>query len=461
MSRAARRLLAIELRRNEYRWLFPVLLIGAWLIVVEPLDRPVVFWADASVRLRSTFWLLGPFVGMIAAWMACRERRFAAEDLLATTPRSVLQRRLVCWAATTIYGSVVYGLIAVYVYAWTENRSNWGGPDWGVMLVGLLGIPAYAALGFGLGSAKPRRASAFVAFLVLGLVMLILSADNLHRSAFLTPVPRVERSPWQGVTPAVETQQAIYLCGLTAFGLGFVFRSYRRGWVSRLWLTGALAVMVIGVIAMADRLPGVEAREAALTSEDEPELGAPLAGTYQPVCSTETIPVCVHPAYEPMLDEASGELNRLLAVLTDLPDRPGRVELLPVPRGDPAAGTVSYLLRSDDVDGLLMDASHQVAEMLLYPAADVASAEASPDRPADGWQTRNVVIAWVLMEAGRPVSCENGQVTDQGGQRSKAFLAPCEPLQRFAALDSAIRRAWLRDHLANVRAGLVPVEELP
>jgi hypothetical protein len=454
-------LLAIELRRNEYRWLFPVLLVGAWLIVVEPLDRPVVFWADASVRLRSTLWLLGPFVGMIAAWMACRERRFATEDLIATTPRSVLQRRLICWAATVVYGSVVYALIGVYVLAWAAARSNWGGPDWGVILVGLLGIPAYAALGFGLGSAKPRRASAFVAFLGLGLIMLILSSDSLHRSAFLTPVPLVERSPWQGVTPAVASQQAVYLVGLTALGLGFVFRAYRRGWSSRLWVTAALAVMVIGFLGVADRAPDAEARKAALTGQDEPELGAPLPDMYVPVCSDGVIPVCVHPAYEPMLDEASDEMNRLLAALVDLPDRPVRVELLPVPRSEAPVGTVSYLLRSDDVNGLLMEASHRLAEALLYPAADLASAEAPPERPADGWQTRNVLIAWVLKEAGRPISCTNDQVSDHGGPRSKAFLAPCEPLQRFSALDPAIRQAWLRDHLADVRAGLVPVEELP
>lgn len=461
MTRPARRLLAIELRRNEYRWLFPFLLIGSWLTVVDPLDAPVVFWADASVRIRNTFWLLGPFVGMIAAWMACREQRFAVADLLATTPRSVLQRRLLTWVATTLYGVVAYVLVGLYVAAWTASRSNWRGPDWGVILVGLLGIPAYAALGFGLGSARPRRASAFAAFLVLGLMTLILSSDNLRRSAFLTPVPQVERSPWQGVTPAAETQQAVYLIGLIALGLGFVFRSYRRGWQSRLWLTAATALIVFGVAAIVDHTPDASARPIVLPGTSDPEPGAPVPGAYEPACSSAEVPVCVHPAYEPMLDEASDEMNRLLAALVDLPDRPVRVELLPVPASDPPAGTVSYLLRSDDVEGMLMDASHQLVESLLAPAADLASAEASPDRPADGWETRNVVIAWVLMEAGRPISCKQDQVTDKGGHRTSAFLAPCVPLQRFAALDPATRRAWLRDHLSDVRAGLVPVEDLP
>jgi hypothetical protein len=462
MRRGARRLLAIEMRRNEYRWLFPILLIGSWLTVAEPLDAPVLFWPDVSVRIRNTFWLLGPFAAMVAAWMACRERRFAVEDLLATTARSALQRRLLTWAATTLYALAAYVLVGLYAFAWALTRTDWGEPDWGVILVGCLGIPAYAALGFGLGALKPRRASAFAVFLGLGLATVVLAADNLDWTAFLTPVPRVERSPWSGVTPDVATRQIVYLLGLGALSLGLVARSTHRGWGSRLWLTTAATVVVVSAATIAARVPDATARPILLPGTTEPDPGAPLPGAYRPVCSDAAVPVCVHPAFRPLLDETSGEINRLLAALDGLPDRPTRVELLPVPQTDPPPGTLSLLIRSSGVAGDLMDATHTVAESLLYPVPpDLASAAADASAPASGWQTRNVVLAWALTAAGRPIACRDDQVADHGGDRQRLFLAPCESLQRFAALDPAVRQAWLRDRLSDVRAGLVALEELP
>jgi len=165
------RMVRIEARRNVVVLLLPILAAIAWLQARNGLQTPVVVWPQVTVQARDWIVYLGPFVAAAAAWMGARERRHGMEDLLATTPCPVWQRRAATWTATTLWGLLAYGAVAVGILAYGATRATWGAPlAWPFcwpLLIGLLALPAHAAVGFALGRYAPSRYTPLVAIALL------------------------------------------------------------------------------------------------------------------------------------------------------------------------------------------------------------------------------------------------------------------------------------------------------
>jgi len=155
------RMIGIETRRSIGLWLWPLLVgLALFLAYADGLAWQVTFWVQASVLVRDGLLIVGPALGGAAAWMGGRERRRKIGDLLATTPRPAWARWSVTWAATAFWGALAYVLAGAYVLALAVRHTDWGAPVAWPMLVGLVAVPAYGAVGYALGSLLPSRFTA-------------------------------------------------------------------------------------------------------------------------------------------------------------------------------------------------------------------------------------------------------------------------------------------------------------
>ena len=155
------RLIRIEACRSVGVWLFPPLLALAWFYLRgDQFHLLTMLWVEASVAVRGMVYFAGPALAGVAAWMAGRERRRDVEELLATTPRPAWSRQLATWTGTVLWGMLAYALVALAVGVLTARQAVWGGPILWPVVVGLLALPAHAALGFALGRFVPSRFTA-------------------------------------------------------------------------------------------------------------------------------------------------------------------------------------------------------------------------------------------------------------------------------------------------------------
>jgi hypothetical protein len=469
------RLVAIEARRNEFRWLFPAYAVCfAWFTERQLFDRAVVFWVEASVLVRNADWFLVPITAAVAADVAGREHRRRVAAQLDGTALPTPHRLAAIWAGTALLGAQAYAAIALYTLGRTATLTDWDGPYWGPMLVGLLAVPTAAAVGQAIGRVAPYRLTP-TGVMLGGLMLLATLATPDRWYAYLSPVVGADRSPWHGVRPSLEPWQALFLVGLT--GLAFGTSVWRRwtGWIGPAGLLVAILLTAAGAGAIAARAPedGAARAEAARMADGDPfpDPEAPALGTYEPACDDAAITVCVHPAFVPMLGDASARINRMLAPVLGLPGVPRRIELLPgVPRRAwPRPGEVTAPTETDGVLRLPLD--HASAERdLMYALQGVASdasygAEGMPNGPvvpAPG-QASSAVLVWLLERAApSSVTCKGDTLNAQLHLGGYSFgPVPCAEAARFAAVDPASQQAWLRAHWADLRAGRVPLAYLP
>jgi len=252
------RLLLIEVRRRVGLWALLALPLRAWLNRQLPDVAP--FWSETSVIIRNTAGLVGPLLGGAAAWMAGREARRGLGDLLATTARPQLARRLTTWAGVLARGGCAYLLSAAIIAGFSLSRATWGGPFLGPIPVGLVAVPVYAALGFALGRWFPGRFTA--PFVTIALLVVPAMAAAAHGPyAFLSPVVRLNQSVWYGVRPDLTGLQLAFLLSLGGTALATAAlptRNVGRTMVLRSLVIGALVVATVALWSAAPVRGGQE-----------------------------------------------------------------------------------------------------------------------------------------------------------------------------------------------------------
>jgi hypothetical protein len=452
----------IEARRNVVVLLLPILAAIAWLQARNGLQTPVVVWPQVTVQARDWVVYLGPFVAAAAVWMGARERRHGMEDLLATTPHPAWRRRGATWTATTLWGLLAYVAVAAGILAYGAARATWGTPlAWPFcwpLLIGLLALPAHAALGFALGRYAPSRFTpplvAIALLLVQGYVGGAIGEGARvpawlpYWAAYLSPAVYVDQSVWFGVTPNLCGPQALYLLGLTALALGGLAGGDGRclpRWGAP--LAGA-ALLVAGVILISRTAPTVKAGNPVMKSAVEAR-GVQLI-PYAPLCGGAPVVVCVHPAYSARLHDAAALVNRVVAPVYGLPGVPTRAVQRSSGHDAPADALVFY-----PITGAMGDegAAAVVAVQLAWGRVaryDVTiDGQSSVHITGDG--ARTMLWLWLMRQAGY-----NVPPPAQGFGNEVVATE-----QRFAALPTATQRAWLRAHYAALREGRVPLWSIP
>lgn len=430
------RLLRIELRRNPGLWLFPVMIGLAWWMGsrTDPnLPPELVFWPETAVDLKNSVVLVGPFVGGLAAWMAGRARRHGMGDLLEITPRPPAVRDLALFSGTALWGFAAYVLTAVVLAVVTYQRGAWGSPDVPVALVGLFGIGASGAAGYAAGCFIRSRYTAPLTAIALFGALQLPSLAEYSGVRYLSPLDWSSPDVLLFWGQPNSLLQSLWLIGLTGVALTAVaFLKGQRGVLTRGALVTAAAVSMAGAAPL------------IILTDTGDRSGGRSVPAYEPVCMEEgVLPVCVHPSYRSLLPEAGPLVERLAAPLAGIPGGPVRAaQVYGGDRGLTADGTLGF--------NLFNAARLGVGDYFVQEVAGTLAVGRGPWRNTE---SQAVLMDWLMMEAG---FTDSPYFAVRGGDSAEQAA-----LERFAALDPEVRRAWLTDNYAALRVGDLTLEDLP
>jgi hypothetical protein len=499
---AAARLLRLELCHNAMLWMMPVAIALFWFTAERKTIAAPPLWnlRATGMQLSAVVAFASPVAGA-AAWMGSRESRRRTTDLVNITARPRPARLLATWAATTCWALVAYLACLAVVYGVTARQAAWGGPLWWPAAVAAALLPALTALGFAAGTLVPSRFTAPLVALAAFFV-LALSTQLIHGSQSYWQISPVVTGPWDiGPDPGVGTfyaylpdlpiAQVMFLLGLTAAVLGVLalptgsgLRSLRRSAVA-ITAAGLLVAGTAVVLAGTGRLDAHGM--IAIPALHDAASDRPLR--YTPVCSHTAIPVCLNPAYVSYLPATEAALAPMLDQIAGLPGAPARISQAAATyqqgpgnsvgiglAGSPISGAppVFHVLLPVQLQGPALTTSELAGQVRSITGPSIM-ASITGDGPGAS-QAQHAVTTALLMAArvvpshlpspGTPTA-GNGQPPPgavAGGQRyvgpapgSPAFAAA----QRFAALPGAVRRAWLTQHLAALRAGRIGLGQLP
>jgi hypothetical protein len=498
---ATPRLLWLELRHNAMAWLVPVAIGLFWLTTYRKTVAMAPFWyvrAD-TLQLNAMLDFAIPVTGA-AAWMGSREARGRLTDQVTITARPRWARLLIPWAATTIWALTAYLGCVAWLYVETARQAPWGGPLWWPVAVPAVGVAAFAALGFVVGTYLPSRFTAPLATIATFFI-LALSTQPIHGSQSYWNISPIVTGPWDmGPQPGVATfypfvpdlsiAQVMLLGGLTvallgALGLpaGAAARSLRAAAAG---LTGAGLLAAGTAVGLAGT--GTLGTHGMIDIPALHDAASDRPFQYTPVCSRTAIPVCLNPAYAGYLAATAHALAPLLNQLAGLPGAPARIVQDSVTYQQGTGNCVAVLWRGPSASATSLF-SVALADQLGQPpgpamtAAQVGDQVASMyapdlvtrvigDRPGAS-QAQNAV-GTALEMASRTTSStffEGSQgpnscgPEEQGAPSRRLEVAPGTPAyaaaQRFAALPPATRHAWLMQHAAALRAGQITLAQLP
>jgi hypothetical protein len=457
------RLLRIELRRSAMLLLLPALAGLLWFFQYRRAFGTTALWSLRSSDMQDALGLIGPFVAGVAAWMASRDRRRRMTDLVGTAARPRWTRQLTTWAAVAAWALAFYAAATAVLFAVTARQATWGGPIWWPVGIGAAGILAFAAAGFAIGTVFSSRFAAPLVTIGSVLAMQVGAlALTAHHSPYgwLSPANQSIR-PGSAIffsfDPSVAIVQLIFLAGVAAAALGAVGLPAASGgpWTRR----AAAAVAAAGILAAGTgvALAGT-AREQA-NNTVIPLLHDAAAGQaigYTAVCDRSAVPVCVQPAFRPMLATVAAAVDPVTAQVAGLPGAPVRVAQLNT--AGPSVATSVYTV-NEAVAG-----RPPVLYIAPFPVpGQVTNAEFASDL------RMRAAEAIVGGDGGRATDAQqavaSGLTIAAGGQQPQGAVGARAQLDdaghRFAALPAPVRRAWLATHLAALRAGRVTLKELP
>ena len=491
---AAARLLRLELRHNAMLWMLPVAAALFWLTTYRKAMAMPPLWNLRAQTMQggALVAFVLPVVGA-AAWTGSREGRHHTTDLVTITARPRSARLLATWAATSCWAIAGYlGCLAV-LYGATAQQATWGGPLWWPAAVGAMSLPALSAIGFAAGTLVPGRFTAPLAA-VAAFFALALSTQLIHGSQSYWQISPLVTGPWDtgpdaGVgtfyhyLPDLSIAQVMFLAGLTIAVLAALTLPSGPGgrWLRR----PAAAVTAAGLLAAgtAVALAGTGGMDPhgmiAIPALHDAANDRPVRFT--PVCSHTAIPVCLNPAYASYLPAVTSALAPVPSQLAGLPGAPARISqaaaayhqdagnLVGVAlAGPPISGRppVYHLLLPDQLPGPTLTTSALAAEVRSSAGPGIVASVIGVGPRAS--QAQQAVMAALRMAAGLPAQGPPPGPRPAGNREpgpSPPGVAPGSPAyaaaQRFAALPTSARHAWLVQHLAALRAGRITLEQLP
>jgi hypothetical protein len=445
------RILGIELRRSNARWM-ALLLLPAALFSGEAGRGLTVLALDQRQALVEVF----PLAMGVAAWHARRERRSRMDELLATTARPRWQRVLPGAAALAI-GALAACLVstAVGVGMVVAAGGYRSAVAWPIMAVGGLALVVGVSFGLAVGRWLP-----FVLIPPL-LVVYLAAAVLFGDTEAYTEGPNASFAPpgwlllwgdlqvvgtefdFAAVTAGTHLGQALWAVALATTGL-IVFATARLR-----TRAAAIVPLVLGAAVAVAVLPERYADAYYLDP-----------GAAALVCTPDTPRACVMRAHQAALADLRGPAREALAILAaKLPDAPTRVvETTYMDPPPPRADTVYIALQ---VSGDGRDARSALGttpdirwDLLLgagTPACADASAPGTPGRRQHDI-ARFVAAAWLLgQEPPAPADPSDPGLL----QRSETLpvyqalgeLPPAEQRTRVAELREAELACDRRDRL--------------
>jgi hypothetical protein len=464
---AARRLLRLELRRNAMLWMLPLVAGLFWFLTFRRTMALPPLWNVRAMSMQGTaIAVFIPTVVGAAAWMGSREARLGLTDQLAVTPRPRWARQLATWAATTGWALAAYVVCVGALYGVTARQAAWGGPLWWPVAVGAASLPALSALGFAAGTIRPSRftppLAAVAAFLALE-----ISLQFIHGAGSYWQISPLVAGPWdlgtnEGVAtfyaylPDLPIAQLIFLAGVTALLLGVLGLPAGAGGRTLRRAATVITAAGLAIAGTAVALAGTGQLDGhgmiAIPALHDQADDRPVP--YTPVCSHTAIPVCLHPAYTVYLSAVTDALEPVLSEVAGLPGAPVRISQATTAFQQQAGNGVEVrvgqsMSGTPPVYAVILPNQLPGPARTVGESATVVRTTAGPD-----------ILASVLGDGLDPA-----QRAVMAAMRYTSGLTPDPPAdgpaQRFAALPAAARHAWLVEHLGELRAGQITLEQLP
>jgi hypothetical protein len=494
---SAGRLLRLELRRSTMMWMVPLALVAFWLDTYRSSMALPALWGSRTLILRQGMAVddFAPFVVGAAAWVGGRDRRRGVGEQVDITPLPRWAARSATWAATAGWTLGTYLACVGFLYGMTAWQGAAGSPPWWPVAVGAVALAAFSALGFTLGVLVPSRFTAPLAAIVTALVLrqtlrsggrYVLLSPMASPAYSLAP-PKADAGVFYPYLPDLSITQLLFLGGLTVAALGLLGVQAVCG--GRALRRVAAAVVAVGLAASgtAIALVGtarVEANGVVVPALHDAADDQPIADT--PVCEGSTLPVCLNPVYRAYLPTLTVALDPLLREVAGLPGAPVRFTQVSL-ESQHAALSGAVVAGSPPVVELALNIGYDGAMWIgsgpprgqglcctsqqMWSSASRLTAEVLP--PVAGTvvdrlvghadQAQQAVSVGLLRAVGVPLGSMAvfAQLDGTTGVPAQPGTPAYAAGARFAALSAADRHAWLTDHLTELRAGRITLEQLP
>ena len=419
---------------------------------------------------------------LAGAWLALRDRVTGAADLVAVTPTAPWRLQRARLAVVAVVAAGVFSVGFAAALALSAARGGRGTPDLRLLADGALAVVLGGWIGVAVGRLTGSRMVAVLAAPVWVVVCFLfmagpslrgISVSVQHLSPVLNPQ---DHSAAYGLLPDPLWPHLAYLLGLTVLVGALLLALASRGSSQRipmrpLLVLAAVALVLSGtagarLLALPDDLLVLGPDRASwrpVYGEPDPQAEAlftdpgwsfPADDQARACAGDATLSVCVYPAYGQRLardmHKAIAPVARLFA---GLPGAPTLVRMVPVGMGScrnaeaqvPEAWVREPAGRSDQ----------QTRSFYLGFYLDCALGRHPADEhPAE--DARAAVDFWALLASGM---LSRQEAHREGGEHPAVAAIPAA--LAMAELPAARVRAELAPNWSRLRAGTLPIAELP
>lgn len=453
------RLLWIEIQRSPAA-LIAVLALAVALPLQHFNREGVELWHDVSQNVVDAHLVYAPLGAAIAVWAVGRSRRRGMGDQESALPATAGATDLMVSLAVAFW--MLVGYLAFFVFCATPaiRFATWGGPNVPMILAGAMTI----LVGVGFGSVISR----------LGRTAVLAPATLI---AIYAAMVYVADADWY--SPRVRLVPTKFFGEIQEY-IGTSFGSERTYWLSGWLLAISVAcwglfllirsrsVLRVVVICLAAMLATFSANQVMA----EPVRVAEYFGESETLdCEMASgIEVCVHPAFESLLDDVVAKVNTIapnFAGLSGLPSKLYQEEAIWVAGPDTLTESSFSLWDRGTIEFEIPRAFMQVA---YSPATGNERAGRNASQCAVGMALTETAgdfphcVFGIVYESVNQ-SCPPGNELGQGGPDQADFDVEARKIsdkaKSFAALTPEARQAWLDENWDALRAGDLELEDLP
>jgi hypothetical protein len=464
---------ARHLARSPLLWLGVALAVWTAAVNLRAEWPTLTFGALAAYQ---DGFLMSAGVVWAGAWLGLRDRVSGAADLVTVTPTAPWRLWRARLAGVAALAAGAFALLSAAVLAVLAAAGGRGTPDLRLLADGALALVLSGLVGLAVGRLSGSRPVALLAGPVWFMLCMVAGAPWGRR---LSPVLlRIgPQSVEFGFVPDPLWPHLGYLVGLVLLvGVGLL-ALVARGSGQRPHLAPVLVVIVAGLVLVGaggtrlvplpeamvilgpDRSDWKPIAEADRDLSD-PSFVYPDDGRATACAGNAALTTCVYPAYRTALAErVNGAVRPVARLFTGLPGVPTRIRMVPMGIGRCHGREVQIgeeILRGSGPRG-------QLAGPYLSCALGQGQ-EPGPSESPTG-DVRDAVKLWALLAGGLVTSQEllragNDDLWQLGanGERPSAMVAPALAM---AALPADRVRAELARRWERLRAGTLPVAELP
>ena len=471
--RAVARIEARHLARSPLLWLWVGL--AAWSAALTlRTEWPTL--TSAALNAYQNGYLISAGAVWAGAWLGLRDRASGAADLVTVTPTAPWRLWWARLASVAALTAGVFALLFAATVAVSAARGGRGTPDLRLLADGALAVALSGLAGLAVGRLSGSRLMALVAGAVWYVLSMVAGDPWGHRlsPALLQIGPE---SAEFGFVPDPLWPHLGYLLGLVLLAGVGLLALVARGGAQRPKLAPVLVAVLAGLVLVGAGAPRLVAMPESLVmlgpdrADWKPIAEAdrvlsdssfvyPDDGRATACAGDATLTTCVYPAYRAALARrVNGAVQPVARLFDGLPGVPTRIRMVPMGIGRCHGGEVQ--IGEDALSGS-SPRGHLASTYLscaLGPAAEPGPSEA----PAA--DVRDAVKLWALLAAGVVTSQELRRASDAdlwslgtNGERPSAMVAPALAM---SALPADQVRAELAPRWARLRAGTLPVVELP